>query len=563
MKKRTFTIFLIWTFLFLAIAPSGYVQEAPDVKNHSSIEDAKVSMDFENAPLKTVLKAFSKQANMNFIASDVIEGKLITVYLNNVSINEALSSILDANGLTYEIQTGGVYLIKALGAGTVKTFTRVYRLKYLQVYNMSEQTGTVTSTTNVTIIGSPTIAAAGSTPTTSAASTTESTQASGKDLALGDSKPKNITEIIRLLMTKYGKIVADRRNNSLVVTDVPEVFDNIEKTIKALDVEPVQILIQAEIIETTTSALKRIGIEWGGDESTQFMKFTYGKGSPAVTGAQNPVWPTPFPFTENFVKDTFGTNIPTAALFKYGTLTMQDFDIVIKLISQDQDTKYLSRPKIMTINNEPAVIKVSANTAIGKVNTSVSQVGSTIDTAERAETGIVLNVTPQVSENGFIFMFIQPSVSRAVASTLFSTTFMDPSYRTSASTVMVRDGETIYIGGLIQTDNFKISRKVPFLGDIPIIGEPFKSRYTRVNDTELIIFVTPHIVKKRDAQFVAPAGTQERDSIMENAMERTAEKLAKKNKNKDKKEVNISSKKAVQMRNNTIKDTMEKYSVKK
>ena len=141
----------------------------------------------------------------------------------------------------------------------------------------------------------------------------------------------------------------------------------------------------------------------------------------------------------------------------------------------------------------------------------------------------------------------------------------------------VKDGETIYIGGLIQTDHFKISRKVPFLGDIPILGEPFKSRYTRINDTELIIFVTPHIVKKRDAELITRQGTSMRDYMLQTALDKGADTVAKNNTSKKKdeelptprnsaiknKEANVSSKKAVQIRDNKVKDAIEKYSVEK
>ena len=486
-------------------------------------KNAVVSLDFENADLKNVLKAFSMQTGINFIASDIIENKKITVFLSGVSVEFALISILEANGLLYEKQPGNVYLIKPTGKGNIKTITRVFRMNYLQVYKMAEAIGATGTTSNITIIGQPAIASAGSLSSSMANPTPAAGQAGA------DNQAKNIIDIIHSLMSKYGTLVADRRNNCLIITDIPDVFETIEEIIKKLDLEPIQIVIQAEIIETTTSGLKRVGVEYGSE--TQLLKASYTGSSDTSSGAassSNPTFPTPFPFTQSFLKNTYGASLANSP-FSYGTLTIADADIVLKLLAQDSDTKYLSRPKIMTINNEPAIIKVSANTAIGTNNTSVSQTTQNITTAERAETGVILKVTPQVNDKGDIFMFIEPSVSRAVPSTL-SASFYDPSYRSSASTVMIRDMETVVVAGLIETNNFKSTRKIPLLGDLPFVGEFFKSKYKKTEDTELLMFITPRIVKKRDAEVITPPNMSEREYIIDKTLERyTEEKLEKVN----------------------------------
>ncbi len=523
MKKISSAVALLMSCAMLL--PEGYADETSrpngDVsvsENPASNRKGTVSLDFENADLKNVLKAFSMQTGINFIASDVIENKKITVFLSNVSIESALISILEANGLLYEKQAGNVYLIKPTGKGNIKTITKVFKLNYLQVYKMSEAMGATGTTSNITIIGQPAIAAAGSTSSEPA-----NTPSEGEGQAGGAGQAKNIMDIVHSLMSKYGVIVADRRNNSMIVTDIPDVFESIEAVIKKLDVEPIQVTIQAEIVETTTSALKRIGMEYGSE--TQLAKVTYTGASSTQGGAssaQSPQIPVPFPFTQSYIKDTFNQTLAGSGLFKYGTLSIADIDIVLKLLAEDTDTKFLSRPNIMTLNNEPAVIKVSANEAIGSNNSSVAQTGQSISTAERAETGVILKVTPQVNDKGDIFMFIEPSVSRTVQSTL-STNFLNPSYRTSANTVMIHDMDTVVVAGLIQTNNSKTIRKIPFLGDIPILGEAFRSRFKKGEDTELLIFVTPHIVQHRDAEYVTPREASNRGYMIEKTLERYME----------------------------------------
>lgn len=523
-----------------------HAEEAPSVVT-------KISMDFENAALKDVLKAFSRQSGINFISSNIIEGKVVTVYLNNVTTEEALYAILEANGLAYEKEAGNVYLIKPSGTEHIKTVTRVFKLNYLQVYKMTVENQAYGSTSVMTIIGEPAIQAAGSATSTAANAPPAAAQAPGAD------QPKNIIEIVRTLMSKYGKIVADRRNNSLIITDIPGVFPPIEATIKALDVEPMQVFIQAEIIETTTTALKRIGIEYGSED--YLAKATYTGSSSTTAGTANttnPTFPTPFPFTENFIKDVYNTNMAASGLFRYGTIQISDIDVVLKLFAQDEDTKYLSRPKIMTINNEPAIIKVAANTAIGKTSSSITQTGQTISTAERAETGIMLKVTPQVNDKGYIFLYLEPFVARAQASEFFTLDFLDPQYRSSSSIVMVKDGDTAVIGGLIETNNFKTTRKIPILGDIPILGEPFKSKYRKADDTELLIFVTPHVVSKRDGQYIIPPELTERERMLEKALNEHEKKKPASGKKKEKAPTALESAK----RDKAMEKALKNYSKK-
>jgi type II secretory pathway component GspD/PulD (secretin) len=173
-------------------------------------------------------------------------------------------------------------------------------------------------------------------------------------------------------------------------------------------------------------------------------------------------------------------------------------EILMQLFQSNQDTKILSRPRVMTINNEPAIFKVASDTAIGTESVNVTQTQQTISQAERVETGVILKVIPQVNKNGDIFMYLEPSIATTQASTAFPTEFQDPQIRSSSSTVLVKNSDTIVVAGLIKTNNVETTQKVPFLGDIPLFGEAFRSRGRTAEDTEVLIFVTPHIVRKRE-----------------------------------------------------------------
>ena len=524
MKTKICLTAICFSAIVALTGPSGYADEMNPATETTPTEnetrDGKVWMDFENATLKDILKAFSKQSGINFIASDIIEGKKITVFLSGVSIDNALSSILEANGFSYEKQPGNVYLVKLAGRDAIRTITKVYTLNYLQVYKLSAQEGSPLGQASggPTIIGTPAIAQAGS----PGAMTIPAPGGEGGG-ASQETQPKNIMDILRTLMTRNGKIVANRRNNSIIITDIPEVFPHIEVAIKELDVEPKQVMIEAEIIETTKNALDKIGLEYG--DSTYTAKLIFGKGG--ITGAQNPVWPTAFPFTQDIVKQLFtrdsGVGPNPGSLFQYGTLTASDVTILLKLFGQDENTKYLSRPRILTISNESAILKVTSNTAIGIDSVSVTQTNQSISKAERSETGLWLKVTPQVNSKDEVLMYVEPSIARAQKSTFFTTQFLDPQIRSAASTVMVKSGDTLIISGLIQTNNFKTTTKVPILGDIPILGEPFKSHYTETDDSELLIFITPHVIKKRDNTYITTPENSNLEQLMTETIQRYAD----------------------------------------
>ena len=156
----------------------------------------------------------------------------------------------------------------------------------------------------------------------------------------------------------------------------------------------------------------------------------------------------------------------------------------------------------MTLSNESAEIKITTEETTGTITSTASaggSVGSITTTPERFETGISLKVTPQIdSQSGTVTMFIQPIVSQTKASPITNpdngVPFRDPEVRTSATTLRVKDGETIVVGGLIKTNDQTAINKMPFFGDLPIIGGAFRHKEKIKEERELIVFITPHIV---------------------------------------------------------------------
>jgi type II secretory pathway component GspD/PulD (secretin) len=186
--------------------------------------------------------------------------------------------------------------------------------------------------------------------------------------------------------------------------------------------------------------------------------------------------------------------------------------VSLDFLKTQTDTKYLARPKILTLSNETAEIKIVSDEAIG-LNSSASGTGSSgttqTITVERAETGVSLRITPQVDlEANEITMFLNPTVSEASTSLTTLTagiynssssqsfTFRNPETRTTKATVRVKDGETVVLGGMIVNQTTTTVKKIPILGDIPIIGKAFKhTETTPGKERELLVFITPRIIK--------------------------------------------------------------------
>jgi len=443
------TIRLVTAIVF-AIFVSVPLSFAADVypKDTSPGKGNLISMDFQDINLKTVLKVFSQQSGMNFIASQNVQDRTVTIYFDNVKVEDALNYIMNANNLSYEQEPGtNIFIVKETGKPEVETITKIYELKYAQL----------------------------SAPAKSSS---------------GSSEEVEIVSIIQSMLSKDGKVIADKRSNSLIIKDVPSQFPIVENLLARIDVRTPQVMIKVEVLETTTKAVENLGINWSG---------TFGD-------YQGPVHHTIFPMNNSLGRnDSSGEGIATT-----GTFSLSAATATMSALLNNTDTKILARPQILTMNNELAKIELSGK-EIARQVTSTTAVGSsgatTGTTYEEKDTGVILEVTPQSSRDGYITMNLKPSVTDLETSRY--TDQYDTIKRATETTVMVKDGETIVIGGLIKSKHEHGLKKVPFFGDIPVLGAAFRYKSKNNVDRELIIFITPHILK--DASSYALGSISERE----------------------------------------------------
>jgi type IV pilus assembly protein PilQ len=428
-------------------------------------EPKSVSMDFQEAALKDVLKVFSQQAGLNFVATENIENRNITVYMDNVTVSDALNSIMTANNLTFEqAQDSSVFIVKATGKSPIKLITRVYFLDFARIMPRPAMAG-------------------------------EGEGQQGPPVISG------VSELVPILYNQIsrgvdgeaqGSIIFDQRTNSLIISAIEEDFPVIEEIINKLDSPIPQALIEAEIVEIQTGALKALGLEWGGGDGT-FVRFT---GPTKVT--HFPFTRSHNPFSKGLLSVDSGDSESTSSQENtLGVLSLQEFSMVIKALESEGKARYLAKPRIMTQSNSPAIIRISADSVIGVKKTSVPDTREIIEEAERSETGITLGVIPTVNSKGYITMSISPEISRVVRSTYFPA-FADPATRSARTTVMVKDGQTIAIAGLLKTEEDDEGRDVPGLSKIPLFGNLFRSKSRRTTQTEIIIFITAHAILEKD-----------------------------------------------------------------
>ncbi|HOV22209.1 MAG TPA: secretin N-terminal domain-containing protein [bacterium] len=402
---------------------------------------ANSEFTFHNAPLNLVLQALSKKTGIKLITNAELGEKPISVYLENVSGEQAIDSILKANGLYREkLPDTEIYVVKEFKE-TPLLDCETFFLQY--------------------------------------------------------AKAEELGKVLTSFIGPNGKISVDTRTNSLVIKDTSENLEELKKIIKSLDKVIPEISIEAVLVELTNEGLKDLGIKWNMEGSF-------------VGGAKD----VPYPWSKSITREivnprdvggeggtTGGTETTAGGQFILGTVSFQTLTASLRLLESQGEGNILANPRITTLNDSPATIKITRNMAVAERTVYNTETGAP-STKEPiyAEIGVMLIATPHINEEGFITLEVEPTVSSAEKSPFFADA-VDTHNRTAKTTVMVKDGETIVIGGLLRTDTTKSNTKVPLLGDIfPFL---FKNKADQTKKTDLVIFLTPRIITPSKASSIA------------------------------------------------------------
>lgn len=419
-----------------------------------------ISVDFKDADIKTVLRVLSMKSKVNIVAGPEVQG-VVTIRLEDVPWQKAMEVVLRTYGYVYERDGNIIRVTTRDNLALEPVTTQTYILNY--------------------------------------------------------TKAQEVQAAVKDMLTERGRIQVAERTNTIVITDIPTNLYKIGEIVHALDKRTPQAFIDSKIVKTDVGTAENLGIEWktGGADGN------LGR----IAGAGRP---TTFPFPSStagdkqnfFLRDFFPRtgiddnptqnsedirnfpNVPLATAggtFTYGTLDFSSFSSIIQLLRTRSNTKVVSNPRIVVLNNQIAKIQVGSDIPLPNYERNETTGSVEITGFSYRETGVVLNVVPHINTAEEILVDLRPEIS-ALGATIDFGEFQVPSFTvTKAETqVLIRSGETIAIGGLL-TDNVSTNEsRVPYLSDVPLLGKAFRSKRQTAGDSnkkvETLFFVTVTMV---------------------------------------------------------------------
>ncbi|MFH1395036.1 MAG: secretin N-terminal domain-containing protein [Candidatus Omnitrophota bacterium] len=453
-----------------------------------------LSLDLRGIEITELLKVLSKKLKKNIIPSKNVTGR-VTLFLNDIKYTDVLDILMISQGLAYEEKGDNIILVvtdaeyetlygkKFNEKKKMITLNIEYaspKMVFTALSNLKSTVGNIIVdeiTGTIILIDIPQkldemITVFRTLDSPNATEVFELQYATAEDIE---------EDISSILTEGAGSVFADERTNSLVVTDLPGNMNRVKQAIQMLDQPTKQVFIEAAIVQITLEDEFFFGIEWTAILNNPSFWGTVLTGSFANAGIAA---------TDPFQRITLGS------------LPENNFKATLNMLNSLGDIKILSRPTIAVTNNEEAVIHVGKREAIVTGTTSQSGESTiTSDSVEFVDIGLKLTVVPTINRDGFITMKIKPEVS-SVTSTVTTGSEDEPrsiipiiTTSEAETTVKIKDGSMIMIAGLRESDNRKSIGGVPYLDEIPIIGSIFSNRTSEKNQTEIVVFLTPHIIE--------------------------------------------------------------------
>lgn len=413
----------------------------------------RISLDLQDADLVNVLRLFAEIANLNMIISPDVKGK-VTVRMVNIPWDQAMDIILKMNGLGYARDEN------ILRIATTAALTREAEeeLKAKEAKKKAEDLITRIITINYT-------------------------------------SAKTIEGTLKKSLSPRGETVVDDRTNTIIVKDIARHVDEVVTLVKLLDKPIPQVMIEAKIVEATTSFTRDIGVQWGG-------KFTAdaAHGNPTGLVFPNTISVTGGPTMGPTISGTgnYFVNLPASAGagaggavgISFGSLGKAlNLDLVLSAMESTGEGKVISTPRVSALDNKEAKIEQGQSIPYTTSSASGTQV-------QFIDAKLALSVTPHVTPDNKIFMKIKAQKNAPDTSLLGAGG--QPSIRKNEAEteILLADGETAVIGGILIIDRGQTIQKVPFFADLPLIGWLFKKKIMKDDKRELLIFITPRIVRQ-------------------------------------------------------------------
>jgi type IV pilus secretin PilQ/predicted competence protein len=406
----------------------------------------RLSLDFKDADIKNVFRLLAEVSGKNIVVTDDVNRK-VTLRLVEVPWDQAMDLLITTNGL---------------GKDEVGSVVRISTTARLEADRLQQK------------------------KTEKAREDAEPLQTAYFNInyaRVRDLEPK-----VKTLLTKRpdAALVIDERSNTMMVRDIRQSVDDVSTLIAKLDTRTPQVLIESNLIETTPTFARALGLRF------QFST----PGGTTISSAAG----APEPYT------AFTPLFPSAPIGLGGSVSviqnrvgaLRDLASTLEAAEREGNIRIMSRPSVVTLNNVASTIRserilrillpASTNIATG---TGSSAAGAAVAT-ERVPVGIILTVTPQVSSDGYVLMNINVKSSTLGAQSQGSV-IPDELNREAIANVLVKDGETIVLGGILKDTSQDSESGVPYLKDIPVLGWLFKNQRVQKDFEELMVFITPRI----------------------------------------------------------------------
>lgn len=447
-----------------AAEPASTEQAEPAAAPDTSVSvgnaaPGNVTVDFKDADIQNVLRILSFKSGVNIVAGKDVVGN-VTIRLVDVPWEKALDVVLKTYGYAYDRDENIIRVTTIENLKKEELSTEVFTLSYSQAAEVEKS--------------------------------------------------------IKDVLSERGKIRSDVRSNTLIVTDMPTTLQRVQKVVERLDKSTPQVVIQAKVIETTLGDADRLGIHWNvkaavrgsarpttlpfpAGQRTFLQRFLpQGRAPQTTTNTSSGTTLAATATTADFPSSSAQPTFPVVDKneFQFGTLDFSEFQAVLEMIQQRDDSKVLSEPHVTTLNNQEAKILVGEVIAIPIFERNSTTGRMEITGYRDRDLGIRLTVIPQVNDQKEIVVNIHPEITNLLGYDELTPDIRAPRFSTreAISQVRIRDGQTIVIGGLIKETVVDSKTKVPILGDIPLLNGLFSSKNKTVQKTDLLFFMTVSIL---------------------------------------------------------------------
>ncbi|MBI3611245.1 MAG: hypothetical protein HY204_11180 [Nitrospirae bacterium] len=447
----------------LPASPTPVTPTAPAPVPVKSAKDRLITLDFNNVDLPVFVKFVSEIIGKNFIIDERVRGKVTIFSPAKISVDKVYQvflSVLDIKGLA-AVSTGEMVQILPVSEVPPERNINVY---YLENANAEELTKLLTSL--VTRTGAP--------------------PAAGRPVIKSPGEFEGTIQII-----------PDKATNALLITASTRDYEMLKEVIKKLDVRRRQVYVEAVIMEVSQDKLRELGTTLG-----------------AVAGYQSPNKDlTAYGGFNEAPEDIAALTSITGIKIGVSTVNVK---VLLKALQSSSDVNVLSTPQILTTNNQKAKIVVAQNVPFVTGSSQVTG-GVTQRQISRQDVGVTLELTPEILEGDRVRMDVRQEISSLAETPQTVLVELGPTTnkREATTTVIVSTNQTVVIGGLMRDDVSRVESKIPLLGDIPLIGWLFKFQSKHATKSNLLIFLTPHVVRENQE---LDALLQQKSDVMKRAI---------------------------------------------